>query len=363
MNFVVLKCTQKLCSLPICALVPRTSGRTRQAIHSSQVKFFKMTTAVLKFDAITNEDRGLFDGIQSEVLSQLQQSISSDKGASGEDNVGQFVTYLTTYNPEKLKKAGYSPADFTWNTWKVFTYTAACIPPDHIAQSSLVQILLALQAAEAPWKDLPEFGMFMRDEWNESEMTSSTEPLCTYYLAEHPMLTSVHPPTGPTFEAVDQSSASDNVNRPELSLDEWVNLNAFIARIFRDVDSSFRTFGIWELRSGLEGDATKDDKGKPLPQASVDTKVRVAAEWIIRAGDRLWKDSLLGVWADSTETRAYVGGDLIPATNGLNLERWGFWKRRFAEVRGVVQDQAAKEAVGQALEVMTALEKKAAEAV
>lgn len=177
------------------------------------------------------------------------------------------------------------------------------------------------------------------------------------------MLTSAHLPTGPTFEAVDQTSASDEINRPELSLDEWVNLNAFVARLYRDVDSSFRTFGIWELRAGLESDPTKDDEGKPLPQASVDTKVRVAAEWIIRARYRLWKDSLLGVWADSTETRAYIGGDLIPGTNGLNLERWGFWKRRLAEVRDVVQDQAASDAVGQALGVMTAYETKAAERV
>lgn len=173
------------------------------------------------------------------------------------------------------------------------------------------------------------------------------------------MLTSAHAPTGPKFEVVDP--ASDQ----ELSLDEWTSLNSFVARAFRDVQPSFRTFGIWELRSGLEGDATKDDQGKPLPQASVDTRVRVAAEWIIRAGDKLWRDSLLGVWAEETaETgRAYVGGKLIPATRGLNLERWGFWKRRFAEVREDVQEEAARDAVGRALEAMTALEKKAAEAL
>ena len=153
------------------------------------------------------------------------------------------------------------------------------------------------------------------------------------------------------------------MSQPELSLDEWLNLNAFVARVYRDVNTSLRAYGIWELCHGLEGDATKDDKGMPLPQAIVDTRVRVAAEWIIRAGDRLWKDSLLGVWAEATGASAYIGGKLIPATRGLNLERWGFWKRRFAEVRGVVWDQAAGVAVGQALEVMTALEKKAAEAL
>lgn len=290
-----------------------------------------MTTTTLNFDTITNEDRGLFNDIQSEVFTQLQQTLNASKGPTGDDKVGQFVAYLTSYSPDKLAKADLRPEDFTWNTWKVFTYTAACIPPDHPVQDDLVQILLGLQAAEAPWKDLAEFGMFMRDEWNES----------------------------PKFEAVDP--ASDQ----ELSLDEWISLNAFVARAFRDVQPSFRTFGIWELRSGLEGDATKDDQGKPLPQASVDTRVRVAAEWIIRAGDKLWRDSLLGVWAEETaETgRAYVGGRLIPATRGLNLERWGFWKRRFAEVREHVQEGAARDAVGRALEAMTALEKKAAEAL
>lgn len=174
------------------------------------------------------------------------------------------------------------------------------------------------------------------------------------------MLTLAHPFTGPKFEAVDPDDDQ------ELSLNEWVNLNSFVARAYRDdVQPSFRTFGIWELRSGLEGDTTKDDQGKPLPQASVDTLVRVAAEWIIRAGDRLWRESLLGIWAEETAStgRAYVGGKLIPATRGLNLERWGFWKRRFTEVRGDVQDEAARDAVGRALEVMTALEKKAAEAL
>lgn len=182
------------------------------------------------------------------------------------------------------------------------------------------------------------------------------------------MLILAQPSTGPTFKAVDQSTSASDNDQP-LSLNEWVNLNSFVARAFRDVQPSFRTFGIWELRSGLEGDAANDDDddegGKPLPQASFDARVRVAAEWVIRAGGSLWRDSLLGVWAEETAStgRAYVGGRLIPATRGLNLERWGFWKRRFGEVRGDVRDGAARDAVGRALEVMTALEKKAAEAL
>lgn len=193
------------------------------------------------------------------------------------------------------------------------------------------------------------------------KITVPTQPSSGYDLVVGQMLTLVHLPTGPTFKAVDQSSASGG--HESFSLDEWLNLNAFVARVFREVQPSFRTFGIWELRSGLEGDVTKDDEGKPLPQASIETLVRVAAEWIIRAGDKLWKESLLGVWAEESAStgRAYIGGKLIPATRGLNLERWGFWKRRFAEVCEVVKEDAARDAVRQALEHMTALEKKAAE--
>lgn len=153
-----------------------------------------MITTTLNFDAITNEDRGLFDGIQSEVLAQLQQTLTTAKGATGDDKVGQFVAFLTSYSPDRLDKAGLRPEDFTWNTWKVFTYAASCIPPDHPAQDTLVQILLALQAAEAPWKDLPEFSMFMRDEWNESKMTPPTGPRPAHYLAGRQVLTSAHVP-------------------------------------------------------------------------------------------------------------------------------------------------------------------------
>lgn len=148
-----------------------------------------MSTTTLNFDTITSNDRGLFDDIQSEVFTQLQQTLTAAKGSTGDDNVGQFVAYLTSYSPDKLGKAGLRPEDFTWNSWKVFTYTAACIPPDHAAHGILVQVLLALKAAEAPWKDLPEFGMFMRDEWNESKVTPSIEPPPVCFLAEFQVLT------------------------------------------------------------------------------------------------------------------------------------------------------------------------------
>lgn len=156
---------RQLFGLPRCS-----AGSCTPHLHPAYpARSLKMTTTALNFDAITNEDRGLFDSIQSEVLAQLQQALTASKGAAGDNDISQFVAYLTSYSPDKLSKAGLGPEDFRWNTWKVFIYAAACIPPDHPAQDALVQILLALKAAEAPWKGLPEFSMFMRDEWNDSK--------------------------------------------------------------------------------------------------------------------------------------------------------------------------------------------------
>lgn len=137
-----------------------------------------MATAVLNFDAITDEGRGLFDDIQFEIVTQLQKTINTTKGVSGDDKheADQFVAYLTSsYITDKLKSLpGSEEYPFTWSLWKVFTYAAACTPPEHPGQNVLVQILLALQASETQWKDLPAFAMFMRDEWNESENAPSS---------------------------------------------------------------------------------------------------------------------------------------------------------------------------------------------
>lgn len=136
-----------------------------------------MATTTLNFDAITDEGRGLFDDIQFEILTKLQETISTPKGVSGDHKheADQFVASLTSpHITEKLKSLpGSEQYGYTSDLWQVFTYAAACTPPDHPGQDVLVQILLALQASETQWRDLPMFGIYMRDEWNESEITCS----------------------------------------------------------------------------------------------------------------------------------------------------------------------------------------------
>ncbi|CAI6095059.1 unnamed protein product [Clonostachys chloroleuca] len=89
-----------------------------------------------------------------------------------------------------------------------------------------------------PWTDLPGFGISIRDSWNHS----------------------------PTFEL----DAEDN---GEFTLPEWLNLNSPIARVFNAKGKRFGNFAIWELRNGLEEDAS--DAGSA---AAADARVLVAAE-------------------------------------------------------------------------------------
>lgn len=138
-------------------------------------------------------------------------------------------------------------------------------------------------------------------------------------------------------------------------MDEWLNLNSFIARLFNGLVVGFANFAIFELRNGLEED---DD----VPQPIADARIRVACEWVIQSRWRLLQLSLLNSRStepeDATHGSPYRGGALYSGTRGFNLERWGFWKRRLAELRKDVGDIAP---IDEALEMMTAAEKEAAD--
>jgi hypothetical protein len=58
----------------------------------------------------------------------------------------------------------------------------------------------------------------------------------------HGMLTQIE---GPTFEL-------DTEDDRDFTLDEWLNLNSFVARLFSTTVGGFGNFAIWELRNGLE---------------------------------------------------------------------------------------------------------------
>lgn len=152
---------------------------------------------------------------------------------------------------------------------------------------------------------------------------------------------------GPVFQI------GDDDDDEEFTLDEWLNLNSFVARLGKD----FISLGLWELRNGLEGLKAEEN---PAPEAVVTTRLLVAIEWIMQGGRGLLRESLLNALSHEPDSGSpWSGGPLFPGARGFNLERWGFWKRRLGELRKAAV-QSSQKLIDEAVELMTALESEAA---
>lgn len=144
----------------------------------------------------------------------------------------------------------------------------------------------------------------------------------------------------------------DEVQTP----DEWLNLNSFNARLFGSGITRWRNFPIWQLREGLEDVFGPDSHEN-------DCKIAVASEWIIQAGPKLLRETLLNDDMDEAEKRAYSGLELWTGLPGLSTERWGFWKRRLAEVKAGVKTQLTLDYIEHAEKVMVTVEKDLASSI
>lgn len=157
------------------------------------------------------------------------------------------------------------------------------------------------------------------------------------------------PTLGPAYE-----TASRDDDDPELTLDEWINLNSFVAKLFQRLSGKGSTlaitFPIWELRNGLEA------------REPHEIKVHIACEWIIEAGQRILRESMLNTFSDEQDMLDQtLAGPVFDGTGGYNLERWGFWKRELAEVRETVSDHLTS-VVDAAIQTMTRRLRETAEA-
>jgi hypothetical protein len=214
------------------------------------------------------------------------------------------------------------------------------MPCRHYGQDVLVKIVSLLDAAGDPWKDYPGFGMSMRKNWNRSIYFPEN-------FARKQKLTLMK---GPVFQIDD-----DDDDKRIFTLDEWLGVNSFLGRLG---DESI-SFGLWELRNGLEG---LNDETEPAPEPVINTRILVATEWIIQGGRGILRQSLLNSYShESTGGDPWCAGPLFPGARGFNLERWGFWKRRFGELRKTAIESCQKP-IDEAVELMAALETEVAEA-
>ena len=107
------------------------------------------------------------------------------------------------------------------------------------------------------------------------------------------------------------------------SVQKWINLTSFAARLLDKGFAQWTNFAIWALRAALE----QPTSAGPIMNCDVTT----ATEWIFQGGEALFK--LLkedGLTED--EARSTRNGILYDGMPGLCRERWDFWKLRFSEV-------------------------------
>lgn len=234
------------------------------------------------------------------------------------------------------------------NLATLFMRTAQQTPSRHIGQKLLVNTVKLIHVSpEETWRQEFQVAlrMKMRDGWSGK---LPMQPRFSFF-SHHSHLANINCLAGFTME---NGEEENDVQTP----DEWLNLNSFNARLFGAGITRWYNFAIWQLREGLEDVLGPDTHEN-------DWKIAVASEWIIQAGPKLLRETLLNEDISEAEKRAYRGCGLWTGLPGLSTERWGFWKRRLAEVKSSVKTQLTLDYVEHAQRVMTKAEKDLASSI
>ena len=269
-------------------------------------------------------DYGLSSEDDEEVIVIFQSAFQSLSEATADEQARDVASQLQKLvSPEE-------PITQFGSTWEAFLSVARNVPyRDHEGQDFIIKVIRVL-VATPPWDDLPELGQVMRTNWSGSCMALLTHG--------NRRLISI---ADPTFEIV------EGEEQDEYPYSEWLNLNSFHARLFGAGLVEWENFVIWQMRQALEEDLS--------PNVATDLRLSVASEWAIHAGPALLRKCLVER-RDVTEgdKRSHGPGPLYTGQGALNLERWGFWKRRFEELRPVVSGEEAVASVDQAIQCMAA---------
>jgi hypothetical protein len=104
----------------------------------------------------------------------------------------------------------------------------------------------------------------------------------------------------------------------------WKNLNSFLARLAGNGIIDVPIYAYWEFRYDLESPSVKG--------IVMDCRVWVASEWMIHCADGLFKAMNLKEKPSEDAARAFSTGPLCEHIPPWSVERWEFWKMRFAEI-------------------------------
>ncbi|TGJ84680.1 hypothetical protein E0Z10_g4079 [Xylaria hypoxylon] len=192
---------------------------------------------------------------------------------------------------------GDNVSETLWEVWSVVLDIAACIPPGHLWQDSLVLALDSLHKQDVAiskhdesllWKDLPNLAFCVREKWSD--------PTCT----------------------------GEDVSE---EFTKWKNLNSFVARLTSTGFAPWLSLPTWQLRTAFEE--------PPVIGPARECRVWIASEWIIRCARPIFEDMTEGrEELDESTARSLRTGPLCDDALPLSLERWQFWRKRFAELAG-----------------------------
>ncbi|KAK4206988.1 hypothetical protein QBC37DRAFT_393105 [Rhypophila decipiens] len=249
-----------------------------------------------------------FDDFQEKMVRVLQSAftaLSENPVASIAEQAARVASGLQDLIPDpKPDELGYFE-----NVWHGLIKIASRIPhTDDQSHMLLVKTFQALRASESPlWKELVTFSGILRDHWVD-----------------------------PTWEWHPEHEC--------LKLDQWLNLNSFVARLHGSGAFTRNSFPLWQLIAGLEDDLAANAKGDCSPAEAADNRVAVACEYLIHTSPAMLEESLMetgDLIVNEEMRRSYAGGVLFSGGPGFSTERWGFWKRRLGELRPTVSTGVA----------------------
>ncbi|KXX73226.1 hypothetical protein MMYC01_210222 [Madurella mycetomatis] len=240
--------------------------------------------------------------VLSEVLETLTNPQAADEAVAAA--VQTFSDKASTYSASSI-------GDYLWDAFNEIFAVVGRTPPER--QTRLVQFLGQLKdrtvvdtqgqplsyEGGVVWRDLPSFGWIARDLWNFDALDASATP-------------------------VEQST--------------WVNWTAFLAQLTGRGTCDYSLYALWSLRTAFE--ETHPDGANTV------LAVKLAALWMLHAGEKLWEMSAKGITLDA---RLGVSTDKYAdrGWRGFNEERWKVWKGGFkaALESTVVTDSTVQDAL------------------
>ncbi|KAK5166340.1 uncharacterized protein LTR77_008601 [Saxophila tyrrhenica] len=281
-------------------------------------------------DFLTAEGWSLLGGVIMSVFkTALSKLMSNEQDTSVEKQAS--VIAEASYQRAPMKSSDEQNEELMslqQDACQTILAIAKQLPPRHLGQDLLTRTVAELEALCEEGSYVDVLGREVSDQWLD-----------------------------PTQEEADEDDDEEEALF-YFTPTEWLNLNAFVARLVGAQISHWHNLTIWQLRTALEWPAPESNwRVQPRP---FDTRVNVAAEWMIQAAPVLLRESLAQRDLDEQKRRSYGNGPLYNGGPGFAIERWVFWKRMLGDSKRRVGTDA-RERVDEALEKMTEAEKGIAE--